>query len=125
MGSRTRRLHLVEEWLEVEMNLINFLIFGFATWRVASLLVSETGPFGVFRRIREFTGIEHDDDGDVWMIPDKFFPELLSCVWCSSVWIALLWLVFWMLWPWAALRVAIVFAFSTVAILVDERVSSD
>jgi len=105
------------------MELIDFLIYGLATWRLSSLLVREDGPFSLFGKLREWTGIEHDENGDVEMIPERFLPELLSCVWCCSIWVALFWLLFWMLLPFVALRVAIVFGLSTVAVLVDERVS--
>jgi len=106
------------------VSLVDFVIYGLATWRIASLLVQEDGPWNIFMRLRELTGIKHDDDGDVFMIPNGFWPQLFSCIWCCSTWVALCWLVFWMAWPWMALRVAILFGFSTVAILVDERLRS-
>jgi len=102
------------------MRLIDLVIYGFATWRVASLLVNENGPWNLFVWLRELTGIEHED-GEVFIIPSGFWPDLFSCVWCCSMWVAFFWLVFWMAWPWMALRVAIMFSFSTVAILVDKR----
>lgn len=102
------------------MSLVDFFIYGFATWRVASLLVQEDGPWGVFMKLRELAGIEHDD-GEVFIIPSNFFAGILSCVWCASMWVAFFWLVFWMAWPWMALRLAIACSFSTVAILVDKR----
>ena len=62
------------------------LVFnGLATWRVSNMLVREEGPYKVFQKLREATGIIHDDEGRVLATPDN---NLLSCVWCVSVWIA-------------------------------------
>ena len=62
------------------------LVFnGLATWRVSNMLVKEEGPYKVFQKLREATGIIHDDEGRVLATPDN---NLLSCVWCVSVWIA-------------------------------------
>jgi hypothetical protein len=40
---------------------VNLLALGLATWRVSFFLVKEDGPGLIARRIREWTGIEHDD----------------------------------------------------------------
>jgi hypothetical protein len=105
------------------MDFSDFVVYGLATWRLASMVVREDGPWGMFMELRELAGIEHDD-GEIFIIPDEFFANLLSCVWCASMWVGFFWLVFWMAWPWMAIRVAIMFGFSAVAILVDERLSS-
>lgn len=47
-----------------------------ATWRVASLLVQEPGPYRVFARLRE-----HHRDNEIG--------AALKCVWCTSVWVAI------------------------------------
>ena len=104
------------------MTPIIFLVFGLATWRIASMLVHEDGPFLFFRRLRESVGIKHDEDGNILIVPERFIPQLLSCVWCSSVWVALAWLDLWLGFPALAEKVAIVCAWSTVAILVETRV---
>ncbi len=64
------------------------LLIGLAGWRVASLLVNESGPFHIFRNLRSVLGFTHGDDGAVIAWPDKFLPNLLSCVWCLSPWVA-------------------------------------
>jgi hypothetical protein len=104
------------------MTLTYFLIFGLATWRIASMLVQEDGPFFIFRHLREKTGIEHDDSGDILVIPESFGAGVLSCVWCCSVWVAFGWTVLWLFFPEIAAKLATVFALSAVAILVDARV---
>lgn len=96
------------------------LIYGLATWRIASLFVNEPGPWDIFLKIREWTGIEHDDDKQKTIIPDRTAANLLACVWCCSLWVG----VFWMAMDWlladTALRLAAAFAFSTVAILIQK-----
>lgn len=104
------------------MNIHILALFGLATWRVSSLLVNEAGPFHVFRKLREITGITHIDEVPT-MIPDRFFAQLLSCVWCSSVWVGAGWLITWCVIPELAPLLAAPFAFSAVAILIDNCVS--
>lgn len=50
------------------------------------MLVKEVGPLGVFQRIREWSGIQHDDNGEFVSWGDK---TPLVCVLCTSVWVAL------------------------------------
>jgi hypothetical protein len=64
---------------------VNLLALGLATWRVSFFLVKEDGPGLIARRIREWTGIEHDTDGNVVSYND-YTP--LSCVFCTSIWVA-------------------------------------
>jgi len=70
------------------MQFFELLIMVLATWRLASMFVSEDGPFDVFRRIRSLFGVTHHDDGSVNQIPDKTLPKLFTCMWCMSVWMA-------------------------------------
>lgn len=57
------------------------VIVGLAGWRLASLLVHEDGPFGIFLRIRTAAGVPEGVD-----IIEGFWALLLSCVMCTSVW---------------------------------------
>lgn len=90
-----------------------------ATWRVSAMLTKETGPFHIFERMRELSGIEHDADGGVLIVPNKLFAELFSCVWCVSIWVATFWAVLWFFLPDIAFYASLPFAISTVAILID------
>ena len=67
----------------------NLIVRGLATWRIAHMLVHETGPFSIFTKVRAATGIEHDAEGlpSVW-----HSNNVLSCVWCTSMWVGLLFL---------------------------------
>jgi len=52
-----------------------FEIIALAAWRAAHIITRESGPGGVFSRLRHDVG---DDDGELG--------ELLNCIWCMSVW---------------------------------------
>jgi hypothetical protein len=104
------------------MTPLEFVILGLATWRVSALFSKEAGPFDVFKRIRELAGIQHDADGNVFMIPHKLFAELLSCVWCTSIWVGAFWAVMWFVSPPITIGASLLFAISTVAIIIDKLV---
>lgn len=64
---------------------IQMTLAGLAGFRLALLLVSEEGPFGIFRRIRHAAGLlERGEVGQEH--PKPFIGGLLSCVLCCSVW---------------------------------------
>lgn len=96
-----------------------FLIFGLATWRIASLLVQESGPGDIFVKVREGFGFTHDSKKHKVIIPDGFWGDLLSCVWCCSLFVAAGWVLFYALLPGLAVWTALVFALSALAILVQ------
>lgn len=77
--------------------LLRAVIVGLASWRLASLLVDEEGPWHVFARLRQWAGIPAGP-GE---IPDGILAGILSCIWCATVWVVP---VFWMLsYPWPEL----------------------
>lgn len=80
------------------------------------MFVNEGGPANMFRRIREWAGMEHDEGGVVTVIPDGFFASLLSCIWCTSLWVGFGWMAFDWLSPEVAIRLAAAFSFSAVAL---------
>lgn len=101
------------------MSLTEFIIFCFAAWRIASLLVRERGPFNLFAKIRELTGIRHDEEGVPYLYPENVFAQVLECVWCTSLWVAFGWVVLWLLFPYPVFVIATAFAISAGAILLD------
>ena len=103
------------------MNWFDFVLLGLATWRVSSLLVHEDGPFLVFRKLRKKVGIQHDENGNIFMIPDGLLPGIFSCVWCASVWLAGGWMIAWVLIPKITVLVAAFFGISAVAILMEGK----
>lgn len=96
-----------------------FLILGLATWRISSLLVHEAGPGDVFVKLREGVGFTHDANNHKVIIPDGFWGGVLSCVWCCSLWVGVGWVIFYAILPGLAVWTALVFALSTVAVLVE------
>lgn len=75
------------------MTMLDMGALGLASWRLASLLVQEAGPYGVTEWFRERLGIRHED-GIPSSWPGAGLAALFSCVWCMSVWTAgLLYLV--------------------------------
>jgi hypothetical protein len=98
------------------MTIIEFVVFGLATWRIASLLVDEPGPFRIFIRIRSWVGITHDMDDNVAVIPDGFLPEMLSCLWCCSIWVGVACTTMYLLLPQISFYLALPFALSALAI---------
>jgi hypothetical protein len=99
----------------MNLNLLEFVIYALATWRVSSLLVDEVGPFRIFIRLREWVGITHDADDNVAMIPDRLLPGILSCVWCCSIYVGLFWTIMYLLCGYS-LYLALPFALSAAAI---------
>jgi hypothetical protein len=102
------------------MKIIDFIVMGIATYRLALLLTQERGPFDVFLRIRALTGIEHDDGGVPYMIPERFWSRLLSCVWCSSVWIGFGITIIYYIFPALSIAVLLPFALSGMAIYLSK-----
>lgn len=78
------------------------LMLVLATWRISYMLTLESGPFGVFERLRK--------------LPNG---GLLTCIFCLSVWMAALMLVLYPVVPVVIYALAI----SAGALLVDKVVS--
>ncbi len=70
-----------------ENSFIGLLLGILATWRMASLLYREAGPFELFDRIRKTAGVKHDGTGEPYS--DNQIGKMLCCFWCTSVWAAL------------------------------------
>lgn len=84
----------------------DLLTLALATWRLAYMLVKETGPAAIFERAR--ADIPHGG--------------LLHCVYCASVWCALLlWLLWSLGWRWPVR----VLAGSGLAVLLHRYVGFD
>jgi hypothetical protein len=101
----------------------DLLIIALATWRLASLLVNEDGPYEIFARLRYRVGLRSvpifdPDTGvpSITVLASNTWAKGLTCVWCTSIWCSiLLYGVSLIAWP-----VVYVLAVSAVAILVHE-----
>ena len=103
------------------MTLTDLIILGLATWRVSSLLTKEPGPHDMFQKLREAVGIQHDENGDIYLVPDGFWPGVLSCILCNSIWVAAWFYLCYRVNSETTLGVCSLLALSTVAILVDRH----
>lgn len=92
-----------------------------ATWRISSLLVNESGPFGLFAWIRYWVGVQYNEHSQPYATND--FAELFTCLWCFSVWVGIGWAVLYWYAPLWAFWLALPFALSAVAIALDELVN--
>jgi len=100
------------------ITLTNLIIYGLAIWRISNLFISERGPFSIFLWIRERFGFTHDEDGIVVKIPNGFFGDTFSCVWCLSMWVGFFFSFFWLYSPYWSLVTSVSFAFSAIAIVI-------
>lgn len=89
-----------------EIRLEVLITLAIATWRLSFMITRETGPFEVFRRLR-----------------DRFpLGGLTTCLYCTSIWIALLAYVFW---DSPARSLIICFAISGVALMLASYTGSN
>jgi hypothetical protein len=95
----------------------NIIILSLATFRIASLLVNEEGPFGIFVRLRGAVGVTlnqyHQEEATtIW-------GELFTCIWCMSVWAGCGWTLVYFIFPTIAIWLALPFALSAAAIFIN------
>lgn len=69
------------------MTLLDILTASVATWRFTHMVLTENGPFRVFRRIRERFGVVYAQDDEHQIVSFKY--EVLTCPWCMSVWVGM------------------------------------
>lgn len=100
------------------MTPLTFLLLALATWRVAHLLAYEEGPAHLFERLRVWVGVRYDAQSQPY--PATNLAEGLTCLWCNSVWVGALWGWLALALPGPALWLALPFALSALAILVEE-----
>lgn len=109
-------------------NPLDLLILALATWRLSSLITYERGPLwgrmprGLFERIRGWAKIKHNAAGHPEMWPTTYFGELLTCVWCFSPYVALAWILAYNLGHEIVIWIALPFALSAAAIVINKQV---
>lgn len=99
------------------MNGLDLLVLGAASWRVASLLVYEDGPFGAFARLRRRTLWGPAVDG-ISRARQNPLAAILQCLWCTSAWTAMVLYAAWWYIPYAR-EASYVLAIAAVAVLVE------
>ena len=100
--------------------LLEVLVLALATWRLASLLAHEDGPFEMFGYIRAWLGVRYDECGNPY--PTHWLSRGVMCLWCCSIWFGVFWAGLYFAWGdswWLALPLAL----SSVAVVMEEYVS--
>ena len=93
-----------------------------ATWRVASLLADEGGPFDVLEKLRTRLGVRYVDDTSERQGTGELSRNLL-CTWCSTLYfVAPFWTVFYALSRKWAIWIALPFALSALAVYVERQI---
>ena len=99
---------------------LDLVIGALAVWRVTSLLHRERGPFDIFLRLRERIGVKHSDGmlGDVF--PDTYLGQMFGCPWCLTMNVAILYTVVYFFGTTVVTWLALPFALSALALLVEK-----
>lgn len=97
------------------MDPLAIIILALATWRMASLLADEDGPFDVFARLRLARGVEYDQQGQPYVPGGSEVAFQVICLWCNSLWVGLAWTLLYFFIPSVAPWLAMPFALSAVA----------
>ena len=99
---------------------MHILILALATWRIASLLASEPGPWDVFGRLRKLAGVRYDEAGVPYGTNEV--SKAMICAWCSSAWIGLGLGAIYYVTPAVSFWLALPFALSAGAVIAGEVV---
>lgn len=104
------------------------ILLALATWRIASLIARERGPYAILERFRN----RFMDKTEVWQGDVKIgyeyvarseFAQLITCPWCSSLWIATAaTILYTCVYGFDVWVVALPFGISTLAILLDRMI---
>jgi hypothetical protein len=101
------------------MQIIIFLTFILATWRVAHLLAHEDGPLAILVTLRYGLGVRYTPAPPYEKYGTSIWSKAIICVWCNSVWIGLIYTIMYIIWQPLWL-IALPFALSAGAIFLEE-----
>lgn len=96
---------------------LDLLVLALATWRMASLLASEDGPFECFGKLRHLLGVRYDQSSQPY--GTNWLAKGVTCVWCNSVWFGFFWVILYLFLAQYAVWLAAPLALSAVAILIQ------
>ena len=103
------------------MQITELIILGLATWRVASIIVSEDGPWQLFPRLRSWLGVRFDERSIPYST--TALSGLVICIWCLSPWIGGLFVLGFLLFPFPTILIASPFALSAMAVIIERWVN--
>lgn len=95
------------------------VVLSLAVWRISHLLMVESGPFRIFVHLRKLMGIEHDADDEPNLWPNTYFGQMFECPYCLTMNLAIVFGLLWIFFPTITLYIALPFAISTMALLVN------
>lgn len=99
------------------MNIVALIVYSLATWRIASLLANEDGPFDILEHMRYRIGVRYDERSARY--GKNELARAILCTWCASLWIAAVWVLLALALPVVALWIAAPFAVSAGALIVE------
>lgn len=102
------------------MHSLHAIILALATWRLASLLAHEDGPFEMFGYVRSWLGVRYAEDGIAY--GSNWLAKGVICVWCCSVWFGAFLTGLYFIWNdvwWLLLPLAL----SAAAVIIEEVLS--
>lgn len=113
------------------------LIISTATWRIATLLANERGPFGILDRFRFVVGTRYSDSegriitrysellDDVPLVRHDTteLAKLVACIWCSTPWIAAGIIIAYLLSGQQVIWCLLPFSVSALAIIIERIVN--
>ncbi len=101
------------------IDIADYVIMAFATFRFAIFFTQERGPGDIFLKIREAAGIQHDTLGEPDMWTENFIAEVLTCVWCFSMWFSFGVVIAYAVVPVWTIWICLPFSLSSVALLAN------
>ena len=112
------------------MKVVDLVVLALATWRLASLLGQEDGPFGVLAALRYRMGERYDEYSNQVLerLGEKWYHALvyeiadqLTCLWCCSIWVGVLLTILYLVLPMITFYWMLPFALSAVGVYLNAR----
>lgn len=99
--------------------MLKLFVLLLAVWRLSRMLSDDTegGPKNVLHLIRHKIGVRYNEMGEPF--GQNWFAEALLCIKCISVWAGLVATVFYVVAPDIAFILALPFAFSGAALVIE------
>jgi hypothetical protein len=90
----------------MELDFITLVILSLATFRLTHLIIKDK----IAEKIREPFFEEVEIEGDIYLQPNGFIGNLLSCQWCTGFWVSVILVGLYYFFPMSTLTVASIFA---------------
>lgn len=110
--------------MNIDLNAIDLIVLSLAVWRLSSLFAAEEGPWEIFEKIRQFSGVKYKEVPPYEMYGTNVVSRGLICVWCNSIWIGLLATILYAI-STDTIYLFIPFSLSGVAILLDRLLETE